>query len=76
VVHERARCRLGYGPSIPYIAGYAGQKDGAAIITRLMDTIQKTAATIIEVIETRLLGERAESEEGEEVADSSSASLS
>jgi hypothetical protein len=38
------------GYSFPYIAGYAGQKDGAAIITRLMDTIQKTAAQIIEVI--------------------------
>src|SRR5215213_9115068 len=43
--------------AFPYIAGYAGQKDGAAIITRLMDTIQKTAAQIIEVIETRLIGE-------------------
>jgi hypothetical protein len=54
------------GYSFPYIAGYAGQKEGAAIITRLMDTIQKTAAVIIEAIETRLLGERAECEETEE----------
>jgi hypothetical protein len=46
--------------SFPYIAGYAGQQDGAAIITRLMDTIQKTAAQIIEVVEMRLLGEEAE----------------
>lgn len=46
--------------AFPYIAGYAGQKDGAAIITRLMDTIQKTAAQIIEVVETRLLGEHTE----------------
>ena len=52
--------------AFPYIAGYAGQKDGAAIITRLMDTIQKTAAQIIETIETILLGERAETEEAEE----------
>ena len=52
--------------SFPYIAGYAGQKDGAAIITRLMDTIQKTAAQIIEAIETRLLGEHTESEVSEE----------
>jgi antirestriction protein ArdC len=54
--------------SFPYIAGYAGQKDGAAILTRLMDTIQKTAARIIEVVETRLLGE-----EAEDIADRSSA---
>jgi len=54
-----------------YIAGYAERKDGAAIITRLMDTIQKTAAVIIEAIEARLLGERGESEEAEEVAGSS-----
>jgi hypothetical protein len=53
------------GYAFPYIAGYAGQKDGAAIITRLMDTIQKTAALIIEVIETRLLGEHEDSEETE-----------
>ena len=45
---------------------HAGQKDGAAIITHLMDTIQKTAAQIIDVIETRLLGERSESVETEE----------
>jgi len=57
------------GYAFPYIAGYAGQKDGAAIITRLMDTIQKTAAQIIEVVETRLLGERAETEETEEAPD-------
>jgi hypothetical protein len=48
------------GYSFPYIAGYAGQKDGAAIITRLMDTIQKTVAQIIEVVETCLLGEHTE----------------
>jgi antirestriction protein ArdC len=54
------------GYSFPYIASYAGQKDGAAIITRLMDIIQKTAAQIIEVVETRLLGKRAESPEAEE----------
>ena len=64
------------GYSFPYIAGYAERRDGAAMITRLMDTIQKTAAQIIEVIETRLLDERAESEEDEEVVDSSSVSLS
>jgi hypothetical protein len=56
------------GYAFPYIAGYADRKDGAAIITRLMDTIQKTATMIIEVIETRLLGERAESEEAEDAA--------
>jgi hypothetical protein len=50
------------GYAFPYIAGYAGQKDGAAIITRLMDTIQKTAVQIIKTIETRLLGEGAEEE--------------
>jgi hypothetical protein len=54
------------GYAFPYIAGYAGQKDGAAIITRLMDTIQKTAAQIIETIETRLLGELGDSEEAED----------
>jgi len=54
------------GYAFPYIAGYVGQKDGMAIITRLMDTIQKTAAVIIEVIETHLLGERSESVETEE----------
>jgi len=54
------------GYAFPYIAGYAGQKDGAAIITRLMDTIQKTAAVIIEAIETRLLGENIDSEETED----------
>jgi hypothetical protein len=31
-----------------------------------MDTIQKTAAVIIETIETRLLGEQADSAEAEE----------
>src|SRR5262245_6245054 len=56
------------GYAFPYIAGYAGQKDGAAISTRLMDTIQKTAAQIIEIVETRLLGEHIESTETEEVA--------
>ncbi len=56
------------GYAFPYIAGYADRKDGAAIITRLMDTIQKTAAVIIEVIETRLLDERAEREEAEDAA--------
>jgi hypothetical protein len=54
------------GYAFPYIAGYAGQKDGAAIITHLMDTIQKTAAQIIEVIETRLLGEHEDGEVTEE----------
>jgi hypothetical protein len=48
------------GYALPYIAGYAGQQDSAAIITRLMDTIQKTAAQIIAVVETGLLGEEAE----------------
>jgi hypothetical protein len=52
--------------AFPYIAGYAGQKDGAAIITRLMDTIQKTAAVIIETIETRLLGEHGHGEATED----------
>jgi hypothetical protein len=52
--------------AFPYIAGYAGQKDGAAIITRLMDTIQKTAVQIIETIETRLLGEHGDGEATEE----------
>jgi len=61
------------GYAFPYIAGYAGQKDGAAIITRLMDTIQKTAAVIIETIETRLIGEHTESAETEEVLRSDSA---
>lgn len=56
------------GYSFPYIAGYADQQDGAAIITRLMDTIQKTAAQIIEVVETRLLGEHAN---GEAIGDTS-----
>ena len=51
------------GYAFPYIAGYADRKDGAAIITRLMDTIQKTAAVIIKTIETRLLGEQTDSEE-------------
>jgi hypothetical protein len=54
------------GYAFPYIAGYAGQQDGAAIITRLMDTIQKTASVIIEVIETQLLGEHAITEDTEE----------
>src|SRR5215213_4030173 len=52
--------------AFPYIAGYADRKEGAAIITRLMDTIQKTATQIIEVVETRLLGERSESQEIDE----------
>jgi len=51
------------GYAFPYIAGYAGQKDGAAIITRLMDTIQKTAVVIIEAIEMRLMGEHEDGEE-------------
>jgi hypothetical protein len=55
------------GYAFPYIAGYAGQREGAAIITRLMDTIQKTAAQIIETIEIRLLGEGGDIEETEEV---------
>jgi hypothetical protein len=63
------------GYAFPYIAGYAGQKDGAAIITCLMDTIQKTAAMIIETIEARLLSERVESEETEEAAGSTYAPL-
>jgi hypothetical protein len=54
------------GYAFPYIAGYAGQKDGAAIIMRLMDTIQKTAAVIIETIEIRLLCEGGDIEETEE----------
>lgn len=54
--------------SFPYIAGYAGQQDGAAILTRLMDTIQKTAAQIIEIIETRLLGKHDDGEATEEAA--------
>jgi len=61
--------------AFPYIAGYAGQKDGAAIITRLMDTIQKTAALIIEVVETRLLGEHADGEAIKDVSHSSPARL-
>jgi hypothetical protein len=52
--------------AFPYIAGYADRNDGAAIITRLMDTIQKTAAVIIETIETPLLGEHTDSEEAEQ----------
>jgi hypothetical protein len=52
--------------AFPYIAGYADRKDGAAIITRLMDTIQKTAAVIIEMIEMHLLDDRAESAKAEE----------
>jgi antirestriction protein ArdC len=63
------------GYSFPYIAGYAVRRDGAAIITCLMDTIQKTAAMIIETIEARLLSERAESEETEEAVGSSYAPL-
>ena len=63
------------GYAFPYIAGYAGQKDGAAIITRLMDTIQKTAAQIIEVIETGLLGEGTDGEAIEEVSRTSAARL-
>src|SRR6266545_5281602 len=59
--------------AFPYIAGYVGQKDGAAIITRLMDTIQKTAVQIIETIETRLIGEHTESAETEASAGNSSA---
>jgi hypothetical protein len=55
--------------AFPYIAGYAGQKDGAMIITRLMDTIQKTAAVIIEAIETHFLDKRSESVETEESPD-------
>jgi hypothetical protein len=61
--------------AFPYIAGYAGQKDGAAIITRLMDTIQKTAAQIIEVVETRLLGEHADGEAIEDVSHTSAVRL-
>jgi hypothetical protein len=63
------------GYAFPYIAGYAGQKDGAAIITRLMDTIQKTAAQIIAVVETRLLGEHEDGEAIEDVAHTSTARL-
>jgi antirestriction protein ArdC len=61
--------------AFPYIAGYAGELDGAAIITRLMDTIQKTAAVIIEAIESRLVGEHAEGEAIEEAATHSCAPL-
>src|SRR5215212_6357691 len=57
--------------AFPYIASYADRNDGAAIITRLMDTIQKTAAVIIEAIETHLLGEHADGEKAKELADSS-----
>jgi hypothetical protein len=63
------------GYAFPYIAGYAGQKDGAAIITRLMDTIQKTAAQIIKIVETRLVGEHADGEAIEDVSDTSAARL-
>jgi hypothetical protein len=63
------------GYAFPYIAGYAGQKDGAALITRLMDTIQKTAAQIIEAVETRLLGEHADGEATEDVSRTSAARL-
>lgn len=58
-----------------YIAGYAGQQYGAAIITRLMDTIQKTAVQIIEVVQARLLGEQADAEETEDVAHIAAARL-
>jgi hypothetical protein len=58
------------GYAFPYIADYAGQKDGAAIITRLMDTIQKTAAVIIETIEMHLLDDRVESEKAEDATGS------
>jgi antirestriction protein ArdC len=58
--------------SFPYIAGYAGQQDGAAIITRLMDTIQKTAAQIIACVESRLLSAY-DGEEAEGIAGRSSA---
>ena len=63
------------GYAFPYIAGYAGQKDGAAIITRLMDTIQKTAAQIIKIVETRLVGEHADGEAIEDVSRTSAARL-
>ncbi|MDQ2998859.1 MAG: hypothetical protein M3R61_17650 [Chloroflexota bacterium] len=55
------------GYAFPYIAGYADRNNGAAIITRLMDTIQKTAAVIIETIETHLLGKHTDSGGAEEV---------
>lgn len=61
--------------AFPYIAGYAGQKDSTAIITRLMDTIQKTAAQIIAVVEAQLLGEHADGEEAEAVSRTSPARL-
>jgi hypothetical protein len=57
------------GYSFPYIAGYAGQRDGRAIMMRLMDTIQHTAVRIIDVIESRLLDERVGSEEAEGPSD-------
>jgi antirestriction protein ArdC len=63
------------GYAFPYIAGYAGQKDGAAIITRLMDTIQKTAAQIIAVVEAQFLGEHADGEAIEEVSHTSAPRL-
>ena len=63
------------GYAFPYIAGYADRQDGAAIITRLMDTIQKTAAQIIEAVEARLLGEHSESEEAEKAPDIPTARL-
>lgn len=59
--------------SFPYIAGYAGQQDGAAIIARLMDTIQRTSAQIIEIVETCLLGEYVDSEAIEDGSGTSAA---
>ena len=63
------------GYAFPYIAGYAGQKDGAALITRLMDTIQKTAAQIIAVVEAQFLGEHADGEAIEDLSHTSAARL-
>jgi hypothetical protein len=63
------------GYAFPYIAGYAGQKDGAAIVTRLMDTIQKTAAQIIVVVEAQFLGEHADDEAIEDVSRTSAPRL-
>lgn len=50
-------------------------KGRAVILTRLMDTIQKTAAQIIEVIKTCLLGEHVDGEETEAVSRTSAARL-
>lgn len=60
---------------LPSNAGYADQKDGVVIITRLVGTIQKTTAQIIEVIQTHLLGEHAGGEAIEDVSRTSAMHL-